>query len=158
MDVQSTFLHGEKDKRILIELPEIIYKEEYRKTYVDHLRKALYSQRQAPLLWCEELLQVLLDMGYTRREIDACVHAKTAESRMEIVADYVEDLIICGESQESIDQIAEKLAESFTMTDIGVPDETIGWNISRVNDSIVITQEKYTRQLQEKYPTFLIKT
>jgi hypothetical protein len=32
---------------------------------------------------------------------------------MEIVAVYLDDLLICGESQESIDQIVDKLAESF---------------------------------------------
>jgi Reverse transcriptase (RNA-dependent DNA polymerase) len=77
---------------------------------------------------------------------------------MEIVAVYVDDLLIYGESQGSVDQIADKLAESFTMTDIGVPDEMIGWNISRVNDSIVVTQEKYIRRLQAKYSAFLVKT
>jgi Reverse transcriptase (RNA-dependent DNA polymerase) len=73
MDVQSPLLHREIDKRVLTELPEIIYVEEYRKKYVGHLRKPLYFLRQAPLLWCEKLSQVLLDMGYTRSEIDACV-------------------------------------------------------------------------------------
>jgi hypothetical protein len=77
---------------------------------------------------------------------------------MEIVAVTVEDLLICGKSQESVDQIADKLAESFTMTDICLPDEMIRWNISRVNDSIDVTQEKYIRRLQEKYSAFLIKT
>jgi hypothetical protein len=65
-------------------------------------------------------------MGYTQSEIDACVYAKTAGSRMEIVAVYDNDLLICEESHKSIDQIADKLTESFTMTDIGVPDEMIG--------------------------------
>jgi Reverse transcriptase (RNA-dependent DNA polymerase) len=97
-------------------------------------------------------------MGYTRSEIDACVYAKTAGSKIQIVAVYVDDLLICGQSEESVDRIADKLAESFTMTDIGVPDEMIGWNISRVNDSIVVTQEKYIRRLQKKYSAFLIKT
>jgi hypothetical protein len=46
----------------------------------------------------------------------------------------------------------------LTMPDIGVPDKMIGWNISRVNDSIVVTQEKYIRRLQGKYSAFLVKT
>jgi Reverse transcriptase (RNA-dependent DNA polymerase) len=151
MDVQSAFLHEEIDKQVLIELPEIISGEEYRKKYLGCLRKALYGLSQAPLLWCEKLSQVLLDMGYTQCDIDACVYAKKAGSRMEIRAVYRDNSLICGESQESIDQIADKLAESFMITDIVFQDEMIGWNISRVNNSIVVTQEKYIRRLQEKY-------
>jgi hypothetical protein len=54
--------------------------------------------------------------------------------------------------------VADKQAESFTMTDIGVPDEMIGWSINRLDDGIVITQEKFIKRLQEKYSAFVVKT
>jgi Reverse transcriptase (RNA-dependent DNA polymerase) len=154
MDVQSAFLHGDVDKRILVELPEIIYDEGYRKKYVGHLRKALYSLRQAPLLWCEKLSVVLISLGYTRCKIGACVYVKLTSTKIYIVAFYVYDLLICRASQQAVEETTEELARSFTMTDIGTRAKMIGWNMKIDKNKVIVTQEKFIQRLKEKYLAF----
>ncbi|GKD98766.1 retrovirus-related pol polyprotein from transposon TNT 1-94 [Tanacetum coccineum] len=69
MDVKTTFLNGELKEEIYIsQLEGFIYPDH--PTHVDHLKKALYSFKQAPWAWYNALSRFLLDNKFSKGVVD----------------------------------------------------------------------------------------
>jgi Reverse transcriptase (RNA-dependent DNA polymerase) len=117
----------------------------FRGENVGVLKKALYRLKQAPLLWCEHLSGVLVSMGFGRCKVDPCVYAR--EVGFCIVPVYVNDLLICSESDEAVKIVKTHLTHHFTITDMRELKEIVGWNINKISNRIKIDQSSFFRRL-----------
>ena len=88
MDVKTTFLNGDLDKKIYMEQPEgfIVKGQEHK---VCKLVKSLYGLKQAPKQWHEKFDQVILDYDFKINEYDICLYYKESDGNHVI-------LCLCG--------------------------------------------------------------
>ncbi|VVT54861.1 uncharacterized protein SAPINGB_P004299 [Magnusiomyces paraingens] len=128
MDVETAFLNGDLKEDIFMEKPKgFVVKGQESK--VCHLKKSLYGLKQAPLCWNEKIHGALVKLGFIRNESDYGVYTKGSGSTMVIIALYVDDLLISGNSSEVIAKTKSSLSSMFKMKDLG-PVETVPWHES----------------------------
>lgn len=60
---------------------------------------------------------------------------------------YVDDLLICGNSMDTISKLKTMLAQNFHMKDLGDLRYFLGIEISRTADGIFLCQKKYTNDI-----------
>nr|GEW55796.1 retrovirus-related Pol polyprotein from transposon TNT 1-94 [Tanacetum cinerariifolium] len=65
MDVKTTFLNGELNKKVYVSQPEG-FVDPYHPTHVYRLKKALYGLKQAPRAWYGTLSRFLLDNKFSK--------------------------------------------------------------------------------------------
>ncbi|VVT49801.1 uncharacterized protein SAPINGB_P002450 [Magnusiomyces paraingens] len=112
MDVETAFLNGQESK-------------------VCHLKKSLYGLKQAPLCWNEKIHGALVKLGFIRNESDYGVYTKGSGSTMVIIALYVDDLLISGNSSEVIAKTKSSLSSMFKMKDLGPVEQFLGMRVKQ---------------------------
>lgn len=81
MDVKSAFLNGVLQEKVFVTQPKGF--EDPDPEY--HLKKALYSLKQAPRAWYERLTQFLLDKDFKRGSVDKTLFIFGAEEHLLLV-------------------------------------------------------------------------
>lgn len=77
------------------------------------LKKALYGCMQSALLWYETFKSRLIDMGFTLNKYDPCVANSTINGKQCTICWYVDDCKISHADSRVVDQIINKIEESF---------------------------------------------
>jgi len=151
-DVETAFLNSIIDREIYIEQPEGFEHPDFpREDYVLLINKGLYGLKQAGSLYNEDQKAKLIQLGFTPSEADECVFI-SADERI-IVSTYVDDGLICAETQEEIDWVITELSKHYKLRNLGFPDKFLGMDISRDGDRgpITVSQSTYARKLLAKY-------
>ena len=94
------------------------------------MRKALYSLKQAPRAWYQQMTSVLLHFGFTKCVSDPCIYFYKVENDMIIVGVYVDDILIAGNSRVLINEVKRYIKEHFQIKDLGPVKTMLGINIS----------------------------
>lgn len=117
MDVKTIFLNG-KIEEVHLEQPEgfVIHKAE---SHVCRLKKALYGLKQAPGAWYERIDHYLLELGFSKNEVDPNLYYKVINGELLILILYVDDLLITREDNR-ISRCKKELASKFDMKDLGI--------------------------------------
>ena len=110
MNVITAFLYRLLAEEIYMELP-YDYKEE---GYVCHLNKALYGLKQALCVWYETLQLFLESLGFQAVQSDSAVFV----SKNVIITVYVDDLLLCELSSNTLNQLKKHLQQCFKMTNL----------------------------------------
>ena len=124
MDMITAFLNGDVDKEIYVEQPEG-YKKNNK---VCKLRWSLYGLKQSPHLWNKKIDGYLRKIRFKRCINDPCIYTMTG-NEMVIIGIWVDDVIIIANKQ-MIQQVKEKLAKEFKMTDQGKISYILGMSIT----------------------------
>jgi hypothetical protein len=120
MDVKSAFLNVDLEEEVYVQHPPGFVVENG-SGKVLKLRKALYGLRQAPRAWNAQLDKELLQLGFVKNPHEHVVYRRSDGSGdFLIVGVYVDDLIIAGPAQESIDAFKRQMIKSFSMSDLGL--------------------------------------
>lgn len=120
MDVKSAFLNGDLVEEVYVQQPPSFVVENGKgKGKVLKLKKAMYGLRQAPRAW-NALDKELLKLGFVRNPLEHAVYRHTENKGFLLVSVYVDDLIITGTSQESIDAFKKQMMSNFSMSDLGL--------------------------------------
>ena len=84
-------------------------------TMVVELRKALYGLKQASRAWYDLLSRTLIDDGFSRSKIDACLFSKYNEEKEEqtYVLVYVDDLLVLSTHKEGCEDLKSLLINKF---------------------------------------------
>ena len=137
MDVITAFLYRLLAEEIYMELPHS-YKEE---GYVCHLNKALYGLKQAPRMWYETLQLFLESLGFQAVQSDPAVFVL----KNVIIAVYVDDLLLCGSSSNTLNQLEKHLQQHFKMTNLRQVSHYLDMevDVSEGSKSITIRQSTY---------------
>ena len=94
MDVSSAFLNGtlDEDKLVFIELPSHVQLNVEEGTVI-RLRKALYSLKNAPIVWNRKWNELKASVGLKQTKADECVYTKGKLKEQVWVLMYVDDIL-----------------------------------------------------------------
>lgn len=146
LDVKTAFLHGELREDVYVEQPEgFEVKGEEHKVY--KLTKALYGLRQAPRAWNTKLDQILKGMGFIKCPKETSVYRKEEGGNLLIIAIYVDDLFVTGNTLKVIREFKIGMSTKFEMSDLGKLTYYLGIEVMQTKDGIEIKQEGYARKI-----------
>lgn len=151
MDVKNAFLNGHLQEEIYMTQPEgyVVYGKEKQ---VCRLKKSLYGLKQAPRAWNARIHKHFLSMGFTPSESDPSLYIKKTQTDIVLLVIYVDDLIIItGSNGQLISEVKHSLSQAFNMKDMGKLHYFLGIEIWRFEDSIMLTQGKYTQKVLQQF-------
>ena len=150
MDVKSAFLNGIIKEEVYLEQPPG-FEDCDHPDWVYQLHKALYGLKQAPRAWYEKLSSFLISHGYVRGHVDTTFFIKKVDSDMIVVQIYVDDIIFGSRNPTLCDEFADLMQNEFEMSLMGQLNYFLGLQIKETPRGLFISQEKYTRELLEKF-------
>ena len=90
--------------------------------------------------------------------MDKCVYTKCTEKECVIIALYVHDMLIFGTSLSVVHSTKRFLASHFDMKDMGEAKVILGVKITRMGDSIILSQEHYVEKILKRFGHFDAKS
>ena len=115
------------------------------------LNKALYGLKQAPRAWNKRIDQFFEGIGFMKCISEHGVYVKNAEGSRIIICLYVDDLLITGNSEKSIESCKAELMKEFEMNDLGMLSYFLGIEFTQTKSGVIMHQTKYTRDLLKKF-------
>ena len=150
MDVKSAFLNGIIKEEVYVEQPPG-FEDDKHPDWVFRLHKALYGLKQAPRAWYEKLSSFLIAHGYDRGNVDTTLFIKRVNKGMIVVQIYVDDIIFGSSTQDLCEEFSELMQKEFEMSLMGELTYFLGLQVKQTATGLLISQEKYTRELLTKY-------
>ena len=151
MDVKSAFLNGYLEEEVYLE-QLLGYSVKGQEDKVLKLKKALYGLKQAPRMWNSRINKYFLDNGYLRCPYEHSLYIKVnGHGDILVVCLYVDDLIFTGNCASMFEDLKKAMTQEFEMTDIGLMSYYLGIEVKQSEEGIFISQERYTREILEKF-------
>lgn len=154
MDVVTAFLQAPVTEDIYVRQPQGYEKRGPNgETLVCKLKKSLYGLKQAPRNWNQELDKTLREFGLEPSAGDPCLYVRRDERGLLIVVVYVDDLIVAGKLQATVDEFMEEIAKRFEMKNLGPMKGILGMEIRRDSaaGTIEILQTAFVERLLKQY-------
>jgi hypothetical protein len=149
MDVKIAFLNGVIEEEVYIEQPQgfVIYGKE---SHVCRLKKALYRLKQAPKAWYARINGYLMNLGFSKSDVDPNLYYKVESGCLLILVRYVDDLFLtCDENL--IVGCKRKLTSEFEMKDLGLMHYFLGLEVWQRPNEIFLSQGKYTVEILQRF-------
>jgi hypothetical protein len=146
LDVKNTFLHGDLQEEVYMEIPHGLSKPDI-VGKVCRLKKSLYGLKQSPRAWFDRFRRALCSMGYKQCNGDHTVFYKHSGHCITVLSVYVDDIIITGDDEQGIKYLKENLSKEFEVKDLGGLKYFIGIEVARSPQGIVLSQRKYALDL-----------
>jgi len=159
MDVVTAFLNGDLEEDIYMQIPEGLRTRDNH-NLVCKLNKALYGLKQAPRQWYDKIHDYLVNvLKFKSNEYDPCLYIRKIGSDIIIIALYVDDLLIIGNSQSQIAHLKREFKTRFEMKNLGPATVMLGIHISRdrPNKKLSINQVEYTNYVLTRFGMELSK-
>lgn len=151
MNVVTAFLNGELKEAIYMQQPPG-YTQPGKEELVCKLRNSLYGLKQSPHRWNEKLCEHLKSISFKERTADPCVFIHQRKD-LQIIAVYVDDLILLAKTSEEMQQLKKDLSRRFKMKDLGKLHYCLGIHITLDENAhtIHLNQSRYLLKFLEKY-------
>jgi hypothetical protein len=146
--VKSAFLNGDLMEEVYVQQPPGFVVEDG-SGKVLKLRKALYGLRQAPRAWNTRLDNELIKLGFVRNPLEHVVYRRLDKSGYTLVGVYVDDLIIIGSSNASVDDFKKEMMQNFSMSDLGLLSYYLGIQVNQKSRMTTLYQGSYTLKILE---------
>ena len=152
LDVKTAFLQGELTETIYMKQPEGFI-QEGREDLVCELNKALYGTKQAPREWNRKLDKTLQNLGFKRMKTDNAIYIRSTGPNILILAVYVDDLGLFGDSIDEVTKLKEELMKKFQMKDLGEMKYFLGMHVTRdrKNRLLRINQKSYIEDVAKRF-------
>lgn len=152
LDITMAYTYGELNEEIYMEQAEH-FKIPDKPNHVYRLRKSIYGLKQSGRQWFKKLDHHLKEIGLQHLEADHCVYFLQKGGKILIMTVYVDDLIIATNENELLNQIKNKLKETFKMRDLGPLKYCLGIQFVQDKESkeIKMNQFKYISDLVKRY-------
>jgi len=118
LDVQNAFLHGVLEEEVYMKQPPGFEKGN-EQHLVCRLDKAIYGLKQAPRAWYSRLSTKLIDLGFKTSKSDTSLFIYKKGQVKIFMLIYVDDIIVTGCSQETIEALLQDLKKEFALKDLG---------------------------------------
>lgn len=149
IDINNAFLNGELTETVYMYQPEGFADPKLPK-HVCKLHKALYGLKQAPRAWFDKSKGVLLSWGFENSTSDVSLFYYKREAQVIYLLVYVDDILLTGNDNHLIKQIVTDLNRKFALKTLGSLSYFLGFEVTRNNRSLLLTQTKYARELLHK--------
>ena len=150
MDVKTAFLNGKLQEKVYVKQPPGFEDRNF-PDHVFFLDKALYGLKQAPRAWYDCLSEYLGSQGYRRGSIDRTLFLKETGDDLLLVQVYVDDIIFGSTNPKLVESFKETMSQRFNMSMIGELKFFLGLQINQKEDGIEIHQQKYIKDLLQKF-------
>ena len=153
MDVVTVFLNGDLEEYVFMSDPEGLLSEST-ENKVCKLRKSLYGLKQSPRQWYSKMYTFLIQhLKFQNSSHDPCLYTQHETKKILILALYVDDLIIAGNSKSDISALKEKLYRKFEMKDLGLAKKMLGIEIKRdrAERKIFMSQSEYIKEILNSF-------
>ncbi|KAE8697713.1 hypothetical protein F3Y22_tig00110610pilonHSYRG00140 [Hibiscus syriacus] len=151
VDVNNAFLNGDLDDVVFMEQPPGFEQVADDGTpLVCKLQRALYGLRQAPRNWHAKLRANLVQIGFVASRADPSLFISRRDDGDIYVLVYVDDIVITGQSSNSIQDVVQLLSARFSLKDLGSLKFFLGIEVLRSRSSIVLCQKKFVLELLTK--------
>lgn len=147
LDVPNAFLNGQLSREIYIKTPEGVKAS----TKYLKLKKALYGLNEASKCWNERFDEFIKKLEFERSGYDFCLYVK--DKNLLII--YVDDILIVGDFSSRLIPILQR---EFNVRDCGLIHDFLGINFQRVNNKIMLDQEKMINRTILKFNMSRAKT
>uniref|UniRef100_A0A0A1WFC7 Retrovirus-related Pol polyprotein from transposon TNT 1-94 n=1 Tax=Zeugodacus cucurbitae TaxID=28588 RepID=A0A0A1WFC7_ZEUCU len=150
LDVSTAYLNGKLEDDIYMRQPEMFQQDN---DCVLKLKKSLYGLKQSGRVWNSRLDEVLKEMGFSACNSEPCLYTKNQGRKLNIIAVYVDDLMIACSDLGELMQIKQQISSIFQIVDKGPINKFLGMEIERVGSvgAISICQKQQLQQLLHKY-------
>ena len=99
MDVKNAFLNGDLSEEVYMQPPPGLSVESNK---VCHLRRTLYSLKQAPRAWFAKFSFTISRLGYMTSHYDSTLFLRRTNKCTILLFLYVDDMIITGDDLNGI--------------------------------------------------------
>lgn len=115
------------------------------------LRRALYVLRRSPLYWFNTINPILMELGFSALDTDACLFINKGREALIIL--YVDDLLIATLRNEDIEDIANQLKSRFKLKSMGEVRTFLGYDIvrNRKERTVFVSQQRYVQAIIKKF-------
>lgn len=128
LDVSNAFLHGHLQENVFMSQPPG-FRDEIYPDYICHLKKSLYGLKQSPRAWFKRLRDFLLEVSFKEGLSDSSLFI------------YIDDIIVPSSSEPNIDLIVARLADEFSIKDLGSLIFFLGIHVSRLEEGLFLSQQ-----------------
>jgi hypothetical protein len=146
MEVKITFLNGPIKEEVYMEQPPSFKSEGY-SNHVYKLHKALIEHKQAPRVWYECLMNILIENNFRISKTDSTLFTRKMGKYLFVCQIYVDDIIF-GSTNKSFYKI---MTDMFEMSIMGVLTFFLKFKIKQVKEGTFIIQIKYTHDILKKF-------
>ncbi|EOY05825.1 Uncharacterized protein TCM_020726 [Theobroma cacao] len=127
------------DKYYQLKLEGFEVKDEPDKVY--KLHKALYGLKQAPQSWYKLIDAYLISKGFTKSKNEATLYTLKSKSQSPLfVSLYVDDLIIIGGDDITLQLFKKQMQSEFEMSDLGLMSFFLGLEIKQSTLGLLLSQ------------------
>jgi hypothetical protein len=119
------------------------------------VRKSQYGLKQSGFNWFREFGRWIREQGFKRCSEDDCLFARehevNGETHLIMILQYVDDLLIFGDSRAEVEKFKTQLKGKYDIDDKGDASYYLGVEIerNRTEKTLSIHQEKYIRDMIE---------
>jgi histone deacetylase 1/2 len=149
LDVKNAFLHGVLEEEVYMRQPPG-FEDQNSPNYICKLDKALYGLKQAPRAWFSRLSSKLHALGFTSSKTDTSLFLYHKSGITLYVLIYVDDIIVTSSSDKAITALLKDLNDDFAIKDLGDLHFFLGLEVKKTESGLLLTQEKYARDLLDK--------
>jgi hypothetical protein len=152
LDVKTAFLNGELSEDVYMNQPTGFI-ENGKENYVCRLKKSIYGLKQSPRCWNTALDCQLKKMNFMQTDADPCIYVSLDSSGTIIIAVYVDDILIAGETEKCVAEVKHAIASRFEVTDMGELHYFLGVKIvrDRNNGSVWLGQPAYSTSIMQQF-------
>ncbi|KAH9666887.1 ABC transporter G family member 40 [Citrus sinensis] len=150
VDINNAFLNGELTETVYMPQPEGFINPDYPR-HNCKLKKALYGLKQAPRAWFNKLKSVLESWNFCRAKSYTSLFFKQNGNDVVILLIYVDDIIVTGSNNIEIEQLIQDLSSTFALKDLGQLNFFLGIEVTRNENTLVLSQTKYLKKLLAKF-------
>jgi hypothetical protein len=148
MDVQNAFLHGDLVEEVYM-LPPPGYCRQG-ENVVCRLHKSLYGLKQASRSWFQRFSCAIQEIGFQQSKADYSLFTQVRGDSITVVLLYVDDMVITGNDETTINDLKKFLNSCFKIKDLGMLKYFLGIEVARSKAGITICQRKYTLDILEE--------
>ena len=150
MDVETAFLNADLEEIEYIWPPDGVVIDVGFDVF--QLKKALYGLKQAPRAWYKNIDTKLKQMGFMSMVNESCLYYRVFRGSLNVIALYVDDLIICG-LMEAINDVKKHLCNKYKMKDLGCIHRILGCEVlyDEYAGTYSINQTKYVKEICNRF-------
>jgi hypothetical protein len=147
MDIKGAYLNGILKEKVYMRQPEG-YNNGSGKVAL--LIKTLYGLKQSGREWNKELDSKLKEFQFQPLRSDPCTYVRQNDEHLEIITVWVDDLLLFATSDNLLNKMKIQIQSKWEVTDLGEPTKIVGIEITKSDNSITISQEKYIDKILER--------
>jgi len=130
MDVSNAYLNSKFNEIVYMKQPEYFVGDQHPNPVLK-FNKAIYGLKQSGKAWNSTLNDTLKGLGFEATKTKPCMYKKISQNSYNLIAIYVDDIIIACSKKSDMDNIKKKLHENFDIHDNGLLHHFLGMEIQR---------------------------